>query len=140
MVAFAEWAYVMMALSFIPQTFYSILFEKMEVKRGAGVIYGLSCLGFAFGIWILELDVTYPSFEWIKWGLIVWSIVTIVFAFNLGSSFPAIFSYRNPAAFEFALLIYVFLLPSFMQNIYWLIIFTVAFLTVFNAIAYALSR
>jgi len=142
MVPFAEWAYVMMALSFIPQTFYSILFEKMEVKRGAAVIYGLSCLGFAFGIWILELDVTYPLLEWIKWGLVVWSIVTIVFAFNFGSSVSAVFSYRNPAAFEFALLVYVFLLSSnpFMQNIYWLIIFTVAFLTVFNAIAYALSR
>jgi len=142
MVPFAEWAYVMMALSFIPQTFYSILFEKMEVKRGAAVIYGLSCLGFAFGIWILELDVTYPLLEWIKWGLVVWSIVTIVFAFNFGSSVSAVFSYRNPAAFEFALLVYVFLLSSnpFMQNIYWLIIFAVAFLTVFNAIAYALSR
>ncbi len=142
MTAFAEWAYVLIALSFIPQTFYSILFERLETKRGAAVIYGLSCLGFAMGVWVLEADITipFPGLDFIKWGLIVWGAITIIFAFNFGKDITAIFSYRNPAAFEFALLVFVYLLPDFMQNVQWLIIFIVAFLTVFNAIAYALSR
>jgi len=142
MTAFTEWAYVLIALSFIPQTFYSILFERMETKRGAAVIYGLSQIGFAFGVWVLEANITipFPDLNYIKWGLIMWGAVTIIFAFGFGRDMPAIFSYRNPAAFEFALLVYVYLLPSFMQNVHWLIIFIAAFLTVFNAIAYALSR
>ncbi len=138
MAEFVEWAWTLIAVSYIPQAFYSILFEGRTVKRGAAIIYGLSYLGFAFGLWYIGLSdllITYT-----RRLLIVWSVITIIVAFNYPHEIPALFSYRNPASLELSLLIYLYLLPDFMKNVQWLILLSTAFLAIFNAVSYALSR
>jgi len=135
---FVEWAWTLIAVSFIPQTFYSILFERKTVKRGAALIYGLSYLGFAFGLWYFGISHLYVTY--IRRLLTVWSVITILVAFNYPNEIPTLFSYRNPASLELSLLIYLYLLPEFMKNIQWLILITTAFLAIFNSVSYALSR
>jgi len=138
MAEFVEWAWTLIAVSFIPQAFYSILFEKENVKRGAALIYGLSYLGFAFGLWYIGLSDVLITYT--RRLLIFWSVITIMVAFNYPREIPTLFSYRNPAALQLSLLIYLYLLPDFMKSVQWFILLSMAFLAIFNAISYALSR
>lgn len=138
MAEFVEWAWTLIAVSFIPQAFYSILFEKENVKRGAALIYGLSYLGFAFGLWYIGLSDVLITYT--RRLLIIWSVITVIVAFNYPREIPMLFSHRNPAALQLSLLIYLYLLPDFMKSVQWLILLATAFLAIFNAISYALSR
>jgi len=138
MAEFVEWAWTLIAVSFIPQAFYSILFEKENVKKGAALIYGLSYLGFAFGLWYIGLSDVLITYT--RRLLIIWSVITVMVAFNYPHEIPMLFSYRNPAALQLSLLIYLYLLPDFMKSVQWFILLATAFLAIFNAISYALSR
>jgi len=138
MAEFVEWAWTLIAVSFIPQAFYSILFEKENVKKGAALIYGLSYLGFAFGLWYIGLSDVLITYT--RRLLIIWSVITVMVAFNYPHEIPMLFSYRNPAALQLSLLIYLYLLPDFMKSVHWFILLATAFLAIFNAISYALSR
>lgn len=138
MAEFVEWAWTLIAVSFIPQAFYSILFEKRDVKKGAALIYGLSYLGFAFGLWYIGLSDVLITYT--RRLLTIWSVITIMVAFNYPREIPTLFSYRNPAALQLSLLIYLYLLPDFMKSVQWFVLLATAFLAIFNAISYALSR